>query len=112
MKRPLLALIALVLAGCATSPAPILFWNIPEDEAAGGGPVGLINGQPYQVKTITTVSEAPHAKYVRAKGEGRILDEEDHGDYVYYAIQERRSIHFDNASAIVDVISRYKSKRP
>ena len=112
MKRPVLALIALVLAGCATGPAPVLFLNLPEDEAAGTGPVGLINGQPYQVKTMTTVSEAPHAKYLRAKGEGRILAEEDHGDYVYYAVQEQRSIHFDNASAIIDVSARYKSKRP
>jgi len=112
LKRSLVALTALVLAGCTTSPAPVVFLNTPEMEESGRGPVGLINGKPCEIKSLTTVSEVPYAKYVRAKREDRILVEEDHGEYVYYAIQEQRSVHFDDASAIVDMNARYKSRRP
>jgi hypothetical protein len=72
----------------------------------------LINGQPCQVKTVTAVSQVPFEEYAHAKREGRIFAEETQGDYVYWAIKQQRDVRFDNASALIDVIERFKCKRP
>ncbi len=107
----LLGLCALV--GCAThKPGSVTFLGIPETETSHQGPVGLIHGQPSQVKNVTAVSETSYQHYLSAKQAGRIFAEETHGDYVYYAIKQQRDVRFDNASAWVEVLERFKAKKP
>ncbi len=114
MNRLLVVCAACLLAGCSTPAGSesISFLGIPESQQSDKGPVGLINGQPCQVKTVTAVSEVPYRQYAQAKREGRVFTEETHGEYVYYAVKEQRDIRFDNASAWVDVIERFKSRKP
>lgn len=102
-----------VLAGCTfDKTGPIAFLGIPESETSGRGPVGLINGQPRRVDTVTAVTEATYEQYQSAKRAGRIFAQESHGDYVYYAIKQRCDIQFDNASTSVEVVERFKAKKP
>ncbi len=103
----------LILTGCTTDrPRAITFLGVPESETSGEGPVGLINGQPRRINTITAVSETTYQQYQSAKQAGRIFAEATQGDYVYYAIKEQRDVRFDNASASVVVTERFKAKRP
>ncbi len=103
----------LILAGCSTrKPRPITFLGLPETETSGRGPVGLINGQSCRINDVTAVSETTFEQYQLAKRAGRIFAEETHGDYVYYAIKQRRDARFDNASAWVEVTERFKARKP
>ena len=113
-KRFSVGLLAVwILAGCVTrEPGSVVFLGIPESETSGRGPVGLTNGQPCRVDTVTAVTEATYEQYQSAKRAGRIFAQESHGDYVYYAIKERRDVQFDNASASVEVVERFKAKKP
>ena len=114
MRRTLAVSVATLLVGCALRPQPGAVWflGVPEAAEGGTGPVGLINGQPCQVRTVTTVSEVPWADYVRAKRQSRITQEEIHGDYVYFAVEEQRDVPFDDATALVGVVARFKSRCP
>ena len=57
VARPLTILTVCLLVGCLapSRPGSVSFLGIPESESSDTGPVGLIGGQPYQVKTITAV---------------------------------------------------------
>ncbi len=102
-----------LVAGCTTHrPDPVPFLGIPEAESSDQGPVGLINGQPCQIKNVTAVSETTYREYQTAKQAGRVFAEETHGNIVYYAVKEYRDVRFDNASAWVEVIERFKAKKP
>jgi hypothetical protein len=74
--------------------------------------VGLINQKPYQVRNVTTVTETSYEQYERIRQAGRIFAEQAHGDYVYYAVKQQRDVHFENASAWVEVIERFKARKP
>jgi hypothetical protein len=101
------------LAGC-TGPkdSSFAFLGIPESESSDLGPVGLINQKPYQVRNVTTVTETSYEQYERIRQAGRIFAEQAHGDYVYYAVKQQRDVHFENASAWVEVIERFKARKP
>jgi len=100
-------------AGCAVHRTDsVVFLGIPETESSDQGPVGLINGQPCQIKNVSAVSETTYQEYQTAKQAGRVFAEEMHGSTVYYAIKEHRDVRFDNASAWVEVIERFKAKVP
>ncbi len=113
MTRFLIILAVCAFTGCVANHGsePVVFLGIPESQQSDQGPVGLINGQPSQIKNVTAVSEVPYEQYKRAQLAGRVFVEETHGDYVYFAIQEQRDIQFDNASAWIDVIERFKAKK-
>ena len=101
------------LAGCTThKPSSVVLLGLPESETSGRGPVGLINGQAYRVNDVTAVSAATWEQYQAAKRAGRIFAEEAHGDYVYYAVKEHRDARFDNASAQVEILERFKARKP
>ncbi len=100
-------------AGCTThKPSSIVFLGLPESETSGRGPVGLINGQACRINDVTAVSVATWEQYQEAKRAGRIFAEEAHGDSVYYAVKEHRDARFDNASAQVEVVERFKARKP
>ena len=102
-----------LVSGCATRRTDsVTFLGIPETESSDRGPVGLINGQPCQIKNVSAVSETTYRDYQRAKQAGRVFAEETHGATVYYAIKENRDVRFDNASAWVEIIERFKAKKP
>ena len=103
---------ACFLAGCAGRGRPFAFLGIPETESSGKGPVGLIAGKPCRVNNVTPVSEVPYEDYQAAGRNGRIFAEQRHGGYVYYAVKEQRDVPFDNASAWLEVIERFKAKLP
>ncbi len=101
------------LAGCTTpQPSSVSFLGVPESESSDQGPVGLINGKVCQIKNVTAVSETTYQHYLSTKQAGRIFAEEAHGNYVYFAVKEQRDVRFDNASAWVEVLERYKAKKP
>ena len=107
----LLALCAMV--GCATQKVvSFSFLGIPETESSDQVPVGLINGKPCQIKNVSAVSETTYQEYQKAKQAGRVFAEETHGGTVYYATKEQRDVRFDNASAWVEVIERFKARKP
>jgi hypothetical protein len=102
-----------LVVGCTTHrTGSVAFLGIPETESSDRGPVGLINGQPCQIKNVSAVSETTYPEYQTAKRAGRVFAEETHGAAVYYAIKENRDVRFDNASAWVEVIERFKAKKP
>ncbi len=105
-------LMMVALVGCSTqknSSAPFL--GIPESQASETGPVGLMNGQPCRINKVTAVSETTYEHYQSAKKDGRIFTEENRGGYVYFAIKEQRDVRFDNASAWVEVLERFKARK-
>ena len=114
MNRLFSVAIACAFVGCGTParPEPVSFLGIPESQASDRGPVGLIKGQPCRVPTVTAVSEVPYDEYAQAKHEGRVIAEETHGDHVYWAVEVERCVRFDNASAMVFVRERFKSRKP
>ncbi len=117
MKPKLLFIVGVLavgsLAGCSSpQSSSFAFLGIPESESSDRGPVGLINGKPCQVKNVTAVSETTYEEYELSKQAGRIYAEEAHGDYVFYAVKEHRDTRFDNASAWVEVLERFKARKP
>jgi hypothetical protein len=88
------------------------FLGIPESKSSDRGPVVLINGDPSRVENVTAVSETTYQQYELSKQAGRIFTEEAHGDYVYYAVKSQRDVRFDNGSAWVEVIERFKTRKP
>lgn len=102
-----------LVVGCKTHQAGLVsFLGIPEQQSSDTGPVGLINGQPCQIKNVSAVTETTFQEYQKVKQEGRIFAEETHGESVYYAVKENRDVRFDNASAWVEVIERFKTRKP
>jgi hypothetical protein len=67
---------------------------------------------PCQIEDVTPVSETTYQEYELPKQAGRIFAEEAHGDYVYYAVKAQRDVRFDNASAWVEVLERFKARKP
>lgn len=105
-------LIGLVV-GCVTQHGgTVTFLGIPENQSSDKGPVGLINGQPCQIKNVSAVRETTYQEYQVAKQSGQVFAEEVHGATIYFATKENRDVRFDNASAWVEVIERFKTKKP
>ena len=113
-QRHLAGILALcAVTGCATPrPDSFAFLGIPETEAGDKGPVGLVNGAPCRIRTVSAVSETTYQEYQAARQAGRVFAAETHGGHVYYAVKNQRDVHFDNASARVEVIDRFKTKKP
>ena len=88
------------------------FLGVPETESSDKGPVGLIKGELCQIENVSPVSESTYLEYQTTKQDGRVFAEEMHGDWVYYAIKNHRDVRFDNASAWVEVIERFKARKP
>lgn len=89
---------------------PYKFLGIAEDESSNEGPVGLIGGQSIRVSNVSAVQEVPLAEYNRALADSRIVAEEKVDGFVYWAIEEQRDVPFENATAWVTVLERYKSR--
>ena len=106
-------LLVVFTAGCMTEQGDtVTFLGISDNQSSDKGPVGLINGQPCQIKNVSAVRETAFQEYLAAKQSGRVFAEEMHGDTVYYAVKENKDVRFDNASAWVEVIERYKARKP
>lgn len=86
------------------------FLGFAEDETSGEGPVGLIGGRSIQVSNVSKVQEVPYSEYKRAAEESKVVAEEQHGGYVYWAVREERDVRFENATAWVTVLERFKSR--
>lgn len=89
---------------------PHVFLGIAENETSNEGPVGLVGGQAIQVSNVSTVQEVPYAEYKRAMDDSRVVAEEQHNGFVYWAVKEERDVRFENASAWVTVLERFKSR--
>lgn len=89
---------------------PYTFLGIAEDEQSNEGPVGLIGGKAIQVSNVSKVQEVPYAEYTRALESSRIVAEERHEGFVYWAVKEQRDVPFANATAWVTVLERFKSR--
>lgn len=99
--------------GCTTDREDsFAFLGIPETESSDQGPVGLIQGQPCKIKNVSAVTETTFSDYETAKRAGEVFAEEPHGAWVYYAIKKQRDVRFDNATALLDVIERFKARKP
>jgi hypothetical protein len=114
MTRQLTGILVLcIITGCATCQTDhVAFLGIPETESGANGPVGVINGQPCQIKNVSAIRETTYQEYQTTKQAGRVFAEETHGGTVYYATKEQRDVRFDNASAWVEVIERFKARKP
>jgi hypothetical protein len=102
------------VGGCAPppKPEPYVFMGVPEGESGEKGPTGLIGGKAATLSRMSTVMEASYAEYEAARRAGKIVAEEKHGGYVYWATKSWRSVHFDNASAQVEITDRFKARMP
>ena len=106
---------AVVLSGCnpdENAELPVVFLGYPENETSGEGPVGLISGVPMQIDSVSKVQDAPYADYLAAKEAGNIVVDEEHNSYVYWATSVERDIPYDNATAWIFVLERFRSKLP
>lgn len=105
--------LCLLSCGCGEMNEPASqheFLGIAEDETSGEGPVGLIDGQPIRVNSVSKVREVSREDYLSAKAANRLVAEEEHAGYVYWAVKEDRDVPFENATAWVTVLERYKSR--
>ncbi len=89
---------------------PHKFLGIPEDETSNEGPVGLIGGQAIRVSNVSKVRVVPFSEYKRAIDDSRVVAEEQLNGFVYWAVKEERDVPFENATAWVTVLERYKSR--
>lgn len=96
--------------GATESDAPYLFLGVPENETSGEGPVGLLNGESIRVNDVTAVREAPYEEYLEAKQALKIVGEDNHNGHIYWAVKVDRDIPYENATAMVTVLERYRSK--
>lgn len=112
-KLIVLCLASLFTVGCGdfdrTEP-PHMFLGVPENETSGEGPVGLINGESIRVHDVSEVQEVPYNNYLEAKKASRIVAEESHNGFVYWAVKEDRDVRYENATAWIAVLERYRSK--
>jgi len=118
--RPILLLAALAAvgapaAGCASLTNP--FMGVPEWQTVRYGdeaPDPALNGVP----RITAVEEREYAHYLQAASVGRIAVREVRGDWVYYAVANRRVVPKPGAGpgasgrAVAVVYERYRAKQP
>ncbi len=86
------------------------FLGIHEDESSKEGPVGLIGGQAIQVSNISKVQEVPYSEYKRAVEDSKVVAQEQHEGFVYWAVEEQRDVLFENSTAWVTVLERFKSR--
>lgn len=113
LRYALLILAGAVTVGCspsASSHSPHVFLGVAEDETSGEGPVGLLNGEAIQVHTVSKVKEAAYEEYLRAKKDAKIVAEENYNGFIYWATKESRDVPFENATAWVTVLERYRTK--
>ncbi len=89
---------------------PHKFLGIAEDEASSEGPIGLIGGQAIRVSNVSKVQVVPFSEYKRAIDDSRVVAEEQLNGFVYWAVKEERDVPFENATAWVTVLERYKSR--
>lgn len=104
---------AAIVAGCGgsmQSSPTYTFLGIAEDETANDGPVGLIDGQAIRVAAVSKVREVSLSDYHLAKSKSHIIAEVPHAGFVYWAVKEERDVHFENATAWVTVLERFKSR--
>ena len=101
-----------LVAGCATHPASsVVFLGIPETESSDRGPVGLIHGQPCQIRNVSTVSETTYREYQTAKQAGRVFAEEMHGHTVYYAIKVGLALLVDRVRVVNHRLAKSYGRR-
>lgn len=86
------------------------FLGIPDNETSKEGAVGLIGGKSIQVSSISKVQEVPYSEYKRAVESSTVAAQEQHDGFVYWAVKEERDVPFDNATAWVTVLERFKSR--
>jgi len=91
---------------------PFAFMGVPEDQTGLPGGTGLIGGQAVTVQRMRAVLEVPYAEYERAGRDGKIVAEEKHAGYVYFAMKSWRDVRFDNSSAWAEITDRYKARLP
>lgn len=84
--------------------------GIAEDEASNEGPVGLIGGKSIQVSNVSRVQEVPYSEYQKAIDSSKVVAQESNGGFVYWAVKEERDVRFENATAWVSVLERFKSR--
>ena len=105
--------ICIFMLGCSgdsETDSPHVFLGVPEDETSGEGPVGLINGEMIQINDVSRVREVAREEYLSAKQAGNVIAEDEHQGYVYWAVKAERDVPFENATAWVTVLERYKSR--
>lgn len=113
LSYALLILAGAMNVGCspsASSHSPHVFLGVAEDETSGEGPVGLRNGEALQVHTVSKVEEAAYEEYLQAKNDAKIVAEESYNGFIYWATKESRDVPFENATAWVTVLERYRTK--
>ncbi|MBN1807844.1 MAG: hypothetical protein JW909_02170 [Planctomycetes bacterium] len=96
----------------AAAQGQYVFLDVPENESGGNGPVGMIDGAPRRVDNIMPVLETTYEEFMDAVRKGNIYAEARHDGYVYYAIRTMRDVVFDNATAAIEVIERFKAREP
>ncbi len=105
-------------SAAAQVPAPP-FLGVPEDRTRkieDENPA--IDSRLRGLTTMTEVQTADHATYSRIKKEGRIAKEETRGGFVYFSVDEFRTVPLANGGAgaaggvAVTVVSRYKAAIP
>lgn len=89
---------------------PHKFLGIAEDETPNKGPIGLIGAQAIRVSKVSKVHLVPFSEYKRAIDDSRVVAEEQLNGFVYWAVKEERDVPFENATAWVTVLERYKSR--
>lgn len=117
IRYMIVAITCLLASGCSRpSGQPRLpsqkykFLGVAEDETSTEGPVGLIGGRSIRVSNVSKVQEVPYLDYRRAKEGSRIVAEEKHDGFVYWAVEEQRDVPFENATAWVTILERFKSR--
>ena len=105
--------LCVLYSGCGDtneSSTPHMFLGLPDNESSGEGPAGLIDGESARISNVSKVQEVSRQEYLSAKEAGSIVAEEQHHGYIYWAVEVERDIPFENASAWVVVLERFKSK--
>lgn len=107
----------LIVTGCSRSTSQseppnnaYKFLGIADDETSNQGPVGLIGSQAIQVSDVSKVREVPYSDYKEATSDSKVVAEERHDGYIYWAVKEERDVSFENATAWVTVLERFKSR--
>lgn len=116
LPSTMIAMFGVIAIGCSRNvtqshpPAkPYTFLGIAENEESKEGPVGLLGGQSTQLSIVSKVLEVSYSEFKRAKEMSRVVAEEEHDGFVYWAVEETRDVPFDNATAWVFVLDRFKS---
>lgn len=110
----LMVVVAGQVLGCSTRSVEdeFKFLGLADNEASNEGPSGSIDGVVHHFDTISIVREAPNSALEAALKADRVIAQENHNGFVYWAVEECRDIPFEGATAWVIVVDRFKSRRP